>query len=129
MQSNVHALTPQSDPVSSLLASRGGPPHDGDMEARVAAIEAILKTLASKVDVEMLRTDLHKMDASIKTWMIATIIALFLGFAGLFFSMSNSLNTALNGLHDRASVPQAQAPIVIQVPAQAGPAQPPTKTP
>ena len=83
----------------------GQPSDDGDMASRLTALETTLPTLATK-------GDLHSLDASIKTWMIATVIGLFLGFAGLFFAMNNAARPAL-----APSV--AQAPIVIQVPAYA----------
>ncbi|MGF7131951.1 hypothetical protein P3T40_003434 [Paraburkholderia sp. EB58] len=91
----------------------GGGGDDGGMETerRLTAIETLMPTLMTKTDGEVLRADLHKMDASIKTWMIATIIGLFFGFAGLFFAMSNSLRPP--------AAPQASAPIIIQVPATA----------
>lgn len=97
---------PQGPPVDG----NGSSGDDGDMETdrRLTAIETLLPTLMTKTDGEVLRADLHKMDASIKTWMIATIIGLFFGFAGLFFAMSNSLRPP--------SAPQASAPIIIQVP-------------
>lgn len=55
---------------------------------------------------------MHALDASIKTWMIATVIGLFLGFAGLFFAMNNLARPA-------APAPASQVPIVIQMPAYA----------
>lgn len=93
---------------------------DGRMETekRLTAIETVLPTLATKTDVADLRADLYKMDASIKTWMIATIIGLFFGFAGLFFAMSNSLKSA-------PISPAAAPPIVINMPAAPAAAQSP----
>ena len=83
------------------------PPDHGRMGNRMTALETridtILPTLAT-------RSDMHSLDASIKTWMIATVIGLFLGFAGLFFAMNNLA---------RPPAPAGQAPIVIQVPAYA----------
>lgn len=49
-----------------------------------------MPTLATKSDLADLKADLHKMDASIKTWMIATVIGLFLGFGSLFLTITNS---------------------------------------
>lgn len=101
----------------------GEPPiTEMEVEKRLTAVESIIPTLATKTDFADLRADLHKMDASIKTWMIATIIGLFFGFAGLFFAMSSSLKPA-------ATV-SAQAPIIINVPspiATAAPALSPQK--
>ena len=121
-------LGPTHASAPPTLETGGSPPHDGAMEARIAKLEAVIPTLATKVDVEGVRTDIHKMDASIKTWMIATIITLFLGFAGLFFTMSTSINGALEraakaqNVAPAAAAPQL-APIVIQMPVA-----PPTPT-
>lgn len=121
-----HGLTSIAGGRASGLVGGGEPPHDGGMERRLSQLEAVIPTLATKSDVGEIRTDLHKMDASVVRWMIATVIALFLGFAGLFFTMSTSINGAL----DRAAAAQsaAPAPIVIQVPAPAvAPVPPPAR--
>ena len=102
------------------LANGGGGPHYPGVEARLAKIEAIVPTLATRADIETVRADLHKMDASIVRWMIGTIIALFIGFAGLFFTMSNSINGALERA-SQSTAPVPQPPIVINVPAPAAP--------
>jgi hypothetical protein len=81
---------------------------------RITSIEAILPTLATKADISEVRADIHKADASIRTWMIATVIGLFLGFAGLFLAVSSSFKTALP-----TTSPSAMAPLIIQVPAYA----------
>lgn len=94
-----------------------------ELEKRVTAIEMLMPTLATKADLTEFRlsvkadaaesrADLHKMDASIKTWMIATIIGLFFGFAGLFFAMSNSLKAP-------APAPASAAPVIINMPPSA----------
>lgn len=104
--SNAQTVSKGDGPVDG--GSGGGDDGDMETERRLAAIESLMPTLMTKTDGEVLRADLHKMDASIKTWMIATIIGLFFGFAGLFFTMSNSLRPA--------AAPQPSVPIVIQVP-------------
>jgi len=82
------------------------------MEPRIAALEArldtLIPTLATKADVGEIRADLHKMDASIVRWTIATVIGLFLGFAGLFFVVVKTMKPT--------APPAASAPIIIQVP-------------
>lgn len=86
----------------------GGPPYDGGMEARVTTLEAkweaVIPTLATKSDVGEVRTDLHKMDASIKTWMIGTVVGLMIGFGGLFLAMTNAL---------KPSASQHQQPVIV----------------
>lgn len=103
----------------------GEPPHNDDMEARVKSLEEALKNLptkadmtelhlANKADFAELRADMHKNSVDIQRWMIATVIALFLGFSGLFFTMNNSTKPA--------NTPTSQqAPIIINVPAAPAP--------
>ncbi|WP_329767955.1 hypothetical protein [Stenotrophomonas muris] len=104
------------------LAPGSGGPHHPNMENRVTKLESIVATLPTKADVEGLRADLHKMDASITRWMIATVIALFLGFAGLFFTMSSTINGALERATKPATyeprISAAPQPIIIQMPPQ-----------
>jgi len=89
-----------------------------EMDVRLTKIEAILPTLATKsdlaelrsevnhqmgelrVDMQKMETSMHKMDASIVRWTIATVIALFLGFSGLFFTMQNSVNSRMEYLEN-----------------------------
>lgn len=107
-----------NDPVDS----GGGPPHDGGMESRVAKLEAIIPTLATKADVAELRTDIERGQKENRTWMLATVIALFLGVLAVG-------NFIANGLRSGHGAPAAQpAPIIIQIPAQPTPPEP-TKTP
>lgn len=80
------------------------------MNERVAAIEAILPTLATKADLAELRGDMHEMNANISRWMQATVLTVIgtvvLGFAGLGFTLMSAIKPA----------PQAQQPTVIVVP-------------
>lgn len=124
-------LVPVNDdfsvPPDRPVEKDGGGGNDDGMRERLAKLEAVLPTLASKADVEGVRADIHKMDASITRWMIATIIALFLGFAGLFFTMSNSISGSLERATKANSSPSVPTPIVIQIPAQPpDPVQPPS---
>ncbi len=99
------------------------PPHDGPMDSRLAVLEALIPNLATKADVEGVRSDLHRMDASIVRWMIATVLTLFLGFAGLFFTMQSSINSALERTAKSLAQPesmrstsQSVQPVIIQMP-------------
>jgi hypothetical protein len=51
----------------------GNPPYDGDMEARLTALETrldtILPTLATKIDLSDLRTEMHR-ELHTQTWRI-----------------------------------------------------------
>lgn len=105
------------------------PPHDGDMEARVAKLEAIIPTLATKADVQELRlatkADVEKASHDVTKWVVGTMV----GGVGLFIViMTFVLN---NAVPKAAPAPvQQPAPIVIQVPAPAPPAAPhPAKQP
>lgn len=112
-------------PIEDTPAGGGGG-DNGDMDdTRLTALEtkwnAVVPTLSTKSDLAELRTDIHKMDASIKTWMLGTIVGLFIGFGGLFLAMSNALKPLPPSPQSAVAQP---APIIIQVPAQATPAVP-----
>lgn len=75
------------------------------------------KNIASAVTANMadVRADLYKMDTGIKTWTIATVTSLLLGFAGLSFAMNSSLRSA-------SATPTAAAPpVIITLPQAAAP--------
>lgn len=116
----------------------GNPPYDGGMEQRVAALEGFasdakeklarietkVDALATKAELESIRSDFLKVTIETKKWMITTIIGLFLGFGSLFFTMSNFLKPAT------PTTQPAQAPIIINVPASQPAAAPaPTSAP
>lgn len=88
------------------------PPHNDQMETRVTALEEAVKNLPTKADFAELRADMHKNTVEVQRWMIATVIALFLGFSGLFFTMNNSTKPA-----PVTSQASPQQPIIINVPA------------
>lgn len=101
----------------------GGPPHDGDMSERVAKLEerldSLLPSLSTKADVEGVRTDVHKGQSEMKTWMIATIFTLLLGLFTIGTFMSNNVRAIVTDARPTQPVQPAQAPIIIQLPAQA----------
>lgn len=72
----------------------GGGGDDGGMEARLAKIEAVLPTLATKADVAEVKVAVERGINETQRWMIATVIGLFIGFGGLFLAMSNALKPA-----------------------------------
>lgn len=119
-----------SGPESELASTPPGP-HDPGMDARLAKLEAVVPTLATKADMEGVRADLHKMDASIVRWMIATVLTLFLGFAGLFFTMQSSINGALDRAASQVKQQQAVAPaptVTIQLPSATQLSLPPNQS-
>ncbi|MDB5777572.1 MAG: hypothetical protein JWP38_3705 [Herbaspirillum sp.] len=96
------------DRLVAKIDKGGEPPDDGDME-RLSALEArfdaVLPTLATRTDIESVKSEIHKSSGETHKWMLGTVIGLFLGFGGLFLAMSNALKPA---------APQpAAAPIVI----------------
>lgn len=103
------------------LAGGGGGHHDDGMDARVAKLEALIPTLATKADVEGVRADLHKVSSEMKGWFIATAVLVLVGL----FTIANIMITNVRSLADQPrQTPQQPAPIIIQVP---GP--PPAVTP
>ena len=79
-----------------------------------ARLNTILPTLATKGDVEALKTEIHKSTSETHRWMIGTAIGLFFGFGALFLAMSNSYRPMAN---------HGQQPVVISIP-QALPVSP-----
>ena len=55
-----------------------------DYNSRLARIEAILPTLATKADLEALRGDIAR-------WMLMTAIGFFVGMSGVIFAAANML--------------------------------------
>ena len=108
-----HPTTRASEPTSCAPEAGSYGRYGGlmNMELRLTAIETLMPTLATRADVAEMRADLHKADSSIKAWMIATIIGLFFGFAGLFFAMSGTMK--MSPLMAAATHP----PIIIHAPA------------
>ncbi|WIG56151.1 MAG: hypothetical protein OJF61_001939 [Rhodanobacteraceae bacterium] len=116
MTNNVSNIRKGVSPVndaSAPLAGGGDPPHDGGMEHRVTALETrldtILPTLATKTDIEGVRSDINR-------WTLGTVLTII----GVVVAAVIGLNT----LWKSAAAPQQSvAPVVIQIPAY--PAQPP----
>lgn len=78
----------------SSVEGSGGPPHNGDMEARVSKLETIAettrdrltgvetrltvieRTMATKEDLQLLKVDLHK-EINAQTWKLVTFVCGF----------------------------------------------------
>lgn len=60
------------------LVNRGGPPHNGGMEERLAKLEAIIPTLATKEDLARMegtvRVEIHK-SITEQTWKLVTWVS------------------------------------------------------
>lgn len=109
---------------SPSFAGDGNLSHDASMEARIVQLETIISMLATKADVESLRADLNKSAGELRadfekaqkenrTWMLATVIALFAGILGVGGFVVSSIKGSYQAL------PAQSAPIIIQLPAQA----------
>src|SRR5260363_419356 len=74
------ADTNNSAPPPQTFDTGGGGGNNGDMRDRLTALEtrfdSVLPTLATKADIEDLRTGIHKVDATIKTWMLGTVLTI-----------------------------------------------------
>jgi hypothetical protein len=120
-EERIKAIGRGSRPDNSTLDNGGGPPHDGNMEHRLTALETrfdtILPTLATKADVGEILTDMQKMNAEIKTWTLATMITIIGTMLAAIFGISQIYKTA-------SSPVASPAPIIIQIPSQ-----PPPQTP
>lgn len=91
---------------------------DSELTALKAHIDAIVPTLATKADIEVLRAEMHKMSAEGYRWMVASMVAMFIGFGGLYFAASRSLDERSHPAQAQAALPaqsQAPQPIIIYV--------------
>lgn len=115
---NLRYLREKVDEVEQRmqLESKGGPPYDGGMDARVSKLEATLPYLATKGDVADTRTAVSEAKSDIIKWLSTIIIATAAAIISVTAFMLNRIPFP---------APQAtQAPIVIYAPPQAPPAQP-----
>jgi hypothetical protein len=90
---------------------------------RFSALEAhynaILPTLATKADIEMLRAEMQKMSADTHKWMVASLIGLFIGFGGLGITLVQILQPAAALLQPPSQPQQAlqpAPPVIIYLP-------------
>lgn len=87
------------------------------LEMDVAAIKVDVATMlsnyATKADIADLRSEMHKATSDMQKRMIATLIALFIGFGGLFITMSNAAKPF--GPAMPATITPS-APIIITIP-------------
>lgn len=93
-----------------------------DIDNRFVRVEARLEQTATKADVEGVKADVegvkaevHKMDASIKTWMLATVLTIIGTMLAAIFGVAQVMTPAATAA--------PAAPIIIQLP---GPLPAPT---
>lgn len=117
------------------VADGGGPPYDGEMEARIAkleefvveartdlrAIDVRLSKIEMRLDVTATRADIQESANATIKWVVAT--AALLGAAAI-----TVMTFVLNNAIPKASV-AAPAPVVIAVPVQPGAQTAPTALP
>ena len=84
---------------------------DNELAALKAHYDAIVPTLATKADIEILRAEMHKMSAEGYRWMVASMIGMFLGFGGLYFAANGSAKSP-----PPVAQPQPLPPIIIYLP-------------
>lgn len=109
--------------------------NDSEFYALKAHYDAIVPTLATKADIEVLRAEMHKMSAEGYRWMVASMIGMFLGFGGLYFASNSSLRNqnaappaspaspplaAPQTSQQALPAPVALQPIIIYLPASRG---------
>ena len=99
-------------PARHTIDDGGDGPQDGDVKERIAKLEALFPTLATKADLGELRADVHKVDASIKTWMIATVLGMIGAGAAMSFGLFNAARAPV-----RVEATPPQPPIIITIPA------------
>lgn len=80
-----------------------------DIDNRFVRVEARLEQTATKADVESVKSEVHKMDASIKTWMLATVLTIIGTMLAAIFGVAQVMKPAATAA--------APSPIIIQLPA------------
>lgn len=114
------------------LSKKGEPPHNGDMEARLAALESAVKELPTKVDFAELRADMsegreavHKLLLENSRWTHTALVSMLsvavIGILGLLFTIWNATKSSVSN-QPAVVQPSQQPPIIINVPTSPGPA-------
>ena len=99
----------------------GGPPHNGDMEARFANIEGRLDQMDARlIRVEVKLDHIDKEVSNFKWWVIAQIVAGLLAVLGTGIAIQQMTVASFQGAaqvaKDAAPPAPAQPPIIINVP-------------
>jgi hypothetical protein len=109
MAEPVRNMFDQSAPGKASITSGGGGTHDGEMSERLAKIEAMLPTLATKSDLASVGTSVEAVRGDIKGWMLATVLTIIAAIVGL--------GTFMRPSAPMSQQPAQQVPIIVQVPA------------
>lgn len=108
---------PPSPPEVPNTSGGGGGGYDAGVSERIAKLEAILPSLATKADIEAVRVDFERGQKENRAWMLGTVLALFVGILGLGNFLASGLRESM-----RPQTPQpSQAPIILQIPVQTAP--------
>lgn len=102
---------PKSRNGDSSFGGGEPPPHDGNMESRVAKLETIVPTLATRADVEVVRADLHKISSEMKGWFIATAVLVLVGM----FTIANIMISQVRSLSASPDSAPSTSPVTIQL--------------
>ncbi|HIE5650302.1 TPA: hypothetical protein ACXNQV_002160 [Stenotrophomonas maltophilia] len=103
-----------SGPSQPQVAGGGDPPQDSSMDARLAKLEALVTTLATKADVEKGFHDLVK-------WVVGTaLVGIGMALTIMTFVLNNAVPKAPAAISapQAAPAPAVPAPIIIQMPPQ-----------
>lgn len=81
--------------VSRQLRTSGEPPDNGGMDARITKLESIVPTLATKIDMADMRTELVRVEGSIRTDMHKEFTAQTWRIIGAMLSFGTLLSAAV----------------------------------
>jgi hypothetical protein len=120
-------------PPTGKLGKSGGPPHNEEMEHRLAQLEAFADDAKQRlVRVETKLDHIDKEVGQVKWWIVAQMVAGMLAVVGTGIAiqqMTVSTFQAAGAQAAQPAPPQMQQPIIINVPpaspAQAAPQQQP----
>lgn len=112
-------------PPTAKLGKSGGPPHNEEMEHRLAQLEAFADDAKQRlVRVETKLDHIDKEVGQVKWWIVAQMVAGMLAVVGTGIAiqqMTVSTFQAAGAQAAQPAPPQTQQPITINVPAASAP--------
>lgn len=112
---------PPGPPSPQDHGGGGGSGYDAQMHERIARLETTVEHLATKSDIDAVRVDFERGQKENRAWMLATVIALFLGI----LTVGNFIASGIKGSQGvNASTPAPPLPLVIYPPVLSVPAAP-----